>query len=93
MGLLKPPKRCSHSRADVKTVAVATQMALAIPSEIPFQSIDRVKALLLDQALGKTEGHRRVVGPFSRLQVKGTAANHICQRWERARELEFERRP
>jgi hypothetical protein len=93
MCVLKPMKGCLDGRTDIKAAAVTTQMALAIPSEIPFQSIDRVKALLLDQALGKTEGHRRVVGPFSRLQVKGTAANHICQRWERARGLEFERRP
>lgn len=52
-------------------------VALAIPSQIPSQLIDGPEAFALDEALGQTERHRRVVRPSARTPPERPAAHHV----------------
>src|SRR4051794_30202622 len=60
------------------------------PANVTGELVDRVEPVHLEQALGEAERHRRIVGPLARLEVEGTAAEHVFDWRERAGRLEFE---
>src|SRR4029078_8059213 len=92
-GTLEPHERAADRVADVETRARAAVVPLMPPAHVALQLIDRVEASALDQALGKAQRHRRVVGPFARPELERAAANHGGDWRERARALALARGP
>lgn len=64
---------------------------MLIPIGVAVHLIPRIERVAADQALGQAQGHGRVVRPLSWLQVEGSAAHHVGQRFEAAAWLELQR--
>jgi hypothetical protein len=68
-------------------------MALSAPHYIPAHLVRRVESFLFDQALRKTQCHRRVIGPLAGSQSERPAARNILDWHKAAWRSEFESCP
>jgi len=64
-------------------------MPCVVPAEIAVHLISWIETLALDEALGQTQGHRRIVCPLAGLEPEGSTSYNILYRCKRARRLEF----
>ncbi len=65
-------------------------MTFLPPADVPFHLILGIESPAFDETLGEAEGHGCVVGPLARLEVEGTAADHVGDGLEAARRLELQ---
>jgi len=85
----EPLQRCARRVTDIETVAGAAQVSVAPPAGVPFKLIDRIERSALNQALGQTQRHGRIVRPLTRLQSERAAAGNVRNGGEAGGTLEF----
>src|SRR5262249_43493154 len=83
-------ERAAGGGPDVKAPPLHAQVPVTVPPAVRFELVNRVEALLRDEALGEAQRHRRVVGPLAWLQVERPAADDIGERLERAGQFELQ---
>ena len=64
-------------------------MAWLVPGTVTIDLIFGIKAIPLDKTFGEAKRHGSVVGPFARVEMKRTAADHVGNWSERARFFEL----
>ena len=86
-------RQCGLSgHSDVKALTRGAQVTVLPPVQVTAHLVAWIKPAALEEALRQAECHRRVVGPFTALQLKGASALHIGQWGERASWFEFQGR-
>jgi hypothetical protein len=81
--LLEADQSGTNRATDVETATRAAQVSFPVPAHVPRQLIHGIEPARFDQTLGKAEGHRSVIGPLARFQMKPSAANDLDYRRKR----------
>ena len=76
-GVLEARKRRARRHADVEAAAGVRIVAPSPPGDKAGEKILLVEFWYGLQAIGESERHGRVVGPPTRLEVEGAAADHV----------------
>ena len=62
---------------DVKTAAVAAEVAFLPPAAIAVHLVFWIEAVLFQKAGGETKGHRSIIRPLARLESERPASDHV----------------
>lgn len=87
-----PLQGATYGIADIETLAIAAEITILPPAEIPFHLITGIEPLAFEETFRQTKCHGSVVGPFPRPQVERPSPDHVGYRGEGPRVFEFDRR-